>query len=141
MSIISNHPESEADSPRNVWAWGQVIFLRILAMFFLVLAIQYWMRAVGIYGDGSIRFDTMPTHWRVAISALAILHPVTALGLWGLFSWGIAVWLINLAIQVVMHVGFAGNFGSEPLLMSFHLTCFAVFVIMHIALRVTANKS
>lgn len=125
----------------EMWEFAYFAFLRVLALFFIVLTIQIWMLAIGLSSDPDLRFDTMPSHWRLVVAILGILHPVTTLGLWGLFSWGIAVWLMNIAVQLTMHLAFAGRYGYDRNLVIFHLVCFAIFVIFQLAMRFTLNKS
>ena len=115
-------------------------FLRVIALFFVVFTIQTWMRAIGISGTGDLGFDTMPNYWRLAIAALCVLHPMTALGLWGLFAWGIAVWLISIVVELTMYLGFSILFGFDPLLAYFHIAGFVIFIIFQIALRISANR-
>lgn len=117
------------------WDLANTIFLRIVAICFMVFAAQYWMQLSGISNSGIMRFDLLPSPWKVAAVTLAILHPITALGLWGLFSWGIAIWTINIAVQVLMHGFFPEVFGANVLLLVFHGVTFASFVIFQIALH------
>ncbi len=99
------------------------------------------MHAIGLMGGVGAGFDTMPVHWRWIIAIQCVLHPLTALGLWGLFSWGIAVWLINVIMQMVMYLMFSDLYGFDQTLVIFHLVTFAMFVIFQIALRFTDNKA
>ncbi len=126
---------------RPLWEFFYSAFLRVLAVFFLVATIQVWMQAIGISSDPQLRFDTMATHWRLAIAVLCVLHPITALGLWGLFSWGVVVWLIGILVQINMYLIFSNLYGSDNLLILFHLICFLIFVIFQIAMRIIDNKA
>ena len=132
--------QSSATASNSAESWHKAydIYMRALALFFVIFTIQTWMKAIGISGDAG--FDTMPTHWRLAIAALCILHPVTALGLWGLFAWGIAVWLISIFVQLAMHLAFASLYGPDQILVIFHVTSFAIFIIFQIAMRISANR-
>ncbi|MCF6321757.1 MAG: DUF6163 family protein [Rhizobiaceae bacterium] len=128
-------------SGHDLWLFGYHAFVRLIALFYIVFTIQVWMHAIGLMGQSGMGFDTMPVHWRWIIATQCVLHPLTALGLWGLFSWGIAVWLINVAIQMVMYLLFSDLFGFEQTLVIFHVVTFVMFVIFQIALRVTDNKA
>jgi hypothetical protein len=132
--------ENQAGMNRDRWKVAYHLFLRLLALFFIIFTLQSWMRAIGISGAGSPGFDTMPAYWRMAIAALCILHPVTALGLWGLFAWGIAVWLISIIVQLAMHLVFTDLYGPDQTLVIFHISSFAIFIIFHIAIRIAANR-
>ncbi len=125
----------------QIWEIAYSGFLRLLAMFFIVFTFQIWMKAIGISGDPNVHFATMEPHWRSIIAALCVLHPLTALGLWGLFSWGVAVWLLNVLIQMSMHLLFANLYGFDRNAVIFHAVCLGIFVIFQLALRITNNKS
>ena len=131
---------SQTRDSHETWKIAYHVFLRLLALFFMVMAIQVWMKAIGISGVDQVGFDTMPSHWRFVIAALCVLHPVTALGLWGLFTWGVAVWLLAVLVQLAMHLPFASLFGPSQLLVVFHATCLTVFIIFQLALRFTTNR-
>ena len=124
----------------ELWEFAYTVFLRLLALFFLALTMQVWMQAIGIAPGSETGFDKMPFHWRLAISALCVLHPLTALGLWGLFSWGIAVWLINVLTQLSMYLLFATHYGFDQMAVIFHIICLAIFAIFQLSLRFTNNK-
>ena len=134
MTQTSTTARNSAES----WHKAYDIYMRLLALFFVIFTIQTWMKAIGISGD--VGFDTMPAYWRLAIAALCILHPVTALGLWGLFAWGIAVWLISIFVQLIMHLVFTSLYGPDQILVVFHATSFVIFIIFQIAMRISANR-
>ncbi|MBL4598308.1 MAG: hypothetical protein JKY82_11915 [Rhizobiaceae bacterium] len=118
-----------------------IVFLRGVALVFVYFALQYWMRLIGIYDGPDYQFDTMAEHWRVAAAVLAVLLPITALGLWGLFSWGPVVWIFAICIEVGMHMGLPQLFGEQQMLMLFHAICLMVFLVLQVAKRFIVNKS
>jgi hypothetical protein len=125
----------------EIWEFAYNTFLRLLSIFFIIFAIQAWMKAIGISGTEAIGFDNMPVHWRFAIAALCVLHPVTALGLWCLLHWGVALWLINIFVQSSMYLVFSDLYGYEQNLIIFHICSFGIFSIFHLTLRYTTNRS
>jgi hypothetical protein len=116
------------------------IFLRVIALFLILFAIQYWMRLTGFFDGADFRFDTMQPHWRYAASALAVLFPVAALGLWGGYSWGVVVWLIAALIELLMYLWFRDLFGTQILRSLFHLSALAGLVAFRAAMWEMANK-
>lgn len=118
-----------------------VMFMRVIALFLIVFAIQYWIRLVGIQQGADYRFDTMSEHWRMAASVLAVLLPVAALGLWGGYAWGVVLWLLAAATQIGMHAWLTGLFGRGDLLVAFHLLGIAVLIAFRAAMRFMANKA
>ncbi len=124
---------------------GRVDFIflacqRIVALLLIGLAIQYWMRLIGIFEGPQFRFDTMPEHWRFAASALAVLLPATALGLWGGSTWGTVLWLVVIALELAMHTWFADLFGRADLRVIFHIASLVMLLGFAAAMRFLANK-
>jgi hypothetical protein len=116
------------------------IYLRVIALFLILFAIQYWMRLTGFFDGADFRFDTMQPHWRYAGSALAVLLPVAALGLWGGYSWGVVLWLIASLIELLMYLWFRDLFGTQILRSLFHLSALTGLVAFRAAMWKMANK-
>lgn len=115
------------------------VFPRVIAIFLLLFAVQYWTRLTGFRAGPEFRFDTMSDHWRVASASLAVLFPVAALGLWGRFSWGFVVWLLAAGGETVMHVWLTELYGRADFTVGFHLVTFVIFVVLRVAARLMAN--
>ncbi|MCB1386993.1 MAG: hypothetical protein KDJ80_13750 [Nitratireductor sp.] len=98
-----------------------VILKRLVAFFLLVFALTYWARITGIYPGGEVRFDTMPEHWRIAAPVLAVMLPVSALGLWGQFSWGTISWLLTVCAELSLFLGMPDLYGANTNVVLFHL--------------------
>ena len=122
------------------WLGICTLLLRAVSLCFVYFAIQYWMKIVGIQTGQFNRFDTMPEHWRIAVSVLAVLYPVAALGLWGLFSWGVVLWAAAIAIEVSMFVGFPHLFGEAPLLVLFHAAAFSLYIVIRLAIFIISRR-
>ena len=138
MQLVVEKPEGrEVTFVENV----RVIFLRMIALFLLIFTIQYWMRAIGLYEGPEVRFDTMQTHWQIVVAVLSVLLPVAALGLWGLFSWGVPVWIITAVVQLGMHVGFADLYGTQRLTVAFYAASLAVYVFIRVAGVAAASRA
>lgn len=104
------------------------LFMRILAIVFICYAIRYWLLMVGVL-DPEIRFDIMPNHWKVAAAFFSVFYPVAALGLWGLFRWGIVVWFLTALVELAMHVFYPQLFGTYNALIIFHLASMSAWLL------------
>ena len=113
---------------------------RVIAIFLVVFALQYWMRLIGFHDGADYRFDTMPEHWRIAAASLAVLFPMAALGLWGGFSWGIVVWVLAAGIEIVMHAWFTRLFGRADYSVGFHVATLAMFAGLALLSRYAARR-
>jgi Family of unknown function (DUF6163) len=114
--------------------------LRIVALVLLAIALQYWARLTGLYGSG-VRFDTMPQHWRLAATFLAVALPVTALGLWSGGSWGVVLWLPLVGLELLMYGWFSDLYGRDDIRIAFHLSSIVLFGCLVALERFMANRA
>ncbi len=116
------------------------LFLRIVALGFLVMALQSWGGLIG-YSDGGLRrFDQLPPHWQVASASLAVVLPVAALGLWMEAAWGAVIWVVAAGGQVAMHQLFPHWYGERSLLMMLHMVVAATYVAFRIAFLIRGRE-
>ncbi len=108
------------------------LFLRILALIFIGFAIKYWLVVVGVL-DPEIRFDTMSNHWKVASTFLSVFYPIAALGLWGLYRWGIVIWFLTASVELVMHLLYPQLYGQFEALVIFHLASMFIWLVYSVA--------
>lgn len=111
-----------------------MLFLRLVAVGSLWFALQYWAMLTGFSFNGQGRFDLLPPAWKAAYTALAVLFPVAAVGLWLLVSWGPVIWLLAAATEVAMHEVYPSIFGIDRLLVFAHGAVAVVFVLFQAAL-------
>ena len=112
------------------WEFFSVVYLRVIAVFFIFFTLRYWLQIVGFYEGDNYRFDTMPEYWKVTVAIMAVIAPLTALGLWGTFSWAYVVWAVAIVTELIMFVGYPDLFGSASLLVIFHVTSMGIYIIM-----------
>lgn len=115
-------------------------FLRFVALFLIFFTLQYWMRLTGFNDGANWRFDTMPEHWRFAAAVLAVAMPVAALGLWGRLSWGIAIWLPVISMELAMYGILDELYGSSPFRLAFHGICLALLAVFQGTLWYSARR-
>ena len=111
-----------------------MLFLRLVAVSCLWFALQYWAMLTGFTFEGRGRFDLLPPAWKAAYTALAVLFPVAAVGLWLLVSWGPVIWVIAAATEIAMHEAYPSVFGINKLLVLMHIAVAVVFVLFRIVL-------
>lgn len=131
---------TKAEIKINLFETLYRVFVRALALCLLYFAIQYWLRLIGYFDGPEYQFDTMSLHWQIACAVLAVVHPVAALGLWGLFSWGLVVWLFSAVVEIAMYTYFTELFGENRELIMFHAGCAAFIAIFLIVDRIITNK-
>ncbi len=116
------------------------LFLRLAAVGSLWFALQYWAMLTGFSFNGQGRFDLLPPAWKAAYTALAVLFPVAAVGLWLLVSWGPVIWLVAAVTEVVMHEVYPSIFGIDRMLVLLHVAIAVLFVLFRIALFIERRK-
>ncbi len=133
-----------SDSP-NVPRWTltdtlYVTFLRVMAVVCLWFALQYWAMLTGYSLGGRGRFDLLPPAWKAASTALAMMFPVAAVGLWLLAPWGAVVWVLAAATEIAMHEFYPSIFGINRLLVIAHITVAVIYVLFQAALFLQRRK-
>ena len=116
------------------------LFLRLVALGSLWFALQYWAMLTGVSFNGQGRFDLLPPAWKAAYTALAVLFPVAAVGLWLLVSWGPVIWLIAAATEIAMHEAYPSIFGIDRLLVIMHCAIGVVFVLFRLVLFIQRRR-
>ena len=130
----STHSSGEGLDTRSLSTRLYLLAIKLIGVCFLGFAVWYWAKIIGLY-DEALRFDTMQNHWKIASVSLAVLQPVVALGLWAAFPWGIAVWIIAALTEVIMFGLYDELFGTNDLLIAFHIFCAVVIISFHLLFR------
>ena len=102
--------------------------LRMPSIVLMLLAGLLFGPVLGIL-DPAVRFDTMESHWKVAATFFSVFYPIAALGLWGLFRWGIVIWFFAASFELVMHLVYPQLFGDYYSLVVFHVTSLACWLL------------
>lgn len=116
-------------------------FLRAVAVLCLAFGLFYWARLVGVHEGTVWRFDLMPMHWRVAATALAVLFPFAAVGLWLLAPWGPVIWFVCAASETVMYAGFPDRYGDRMWVVAVHASVALVYLAMRVANYIQRRRS
>jgi hypothetical protein len=110
------------------------IFMRLMAVFCFYYGLRYWVQVIGFGGEGSIRFDLMDVPLRTVSTLLAVLYPITSLGLWMGASWGLVLWVAAAGGEILMHVVWADIYGYNGMLVLSHLSASGLYALFQIAL-------
>ncbi|KAA0970247.1 hypothetical protein FPY71_06870 [Aureimonas fodinaquatilis] len=115
------------------------ILYRVVGATFFVAGIFYWICIVGIFDKELWRFDQMPFGWRLATASLAVLYPVTGLGLWLFTAWGLVLWIAVVGIDVAIYGAVPGFFGNSVMI-GLHAVALLVVLLLWLATVVTSRK-
>ncbi|MEL6966817.1 MAG: DUF6163 family protein [Pseudomonadota bacterium] len=120
-------------------------YLRVVSLVFLGLTVLVWASAVGYEGFQNVPYALPPftgqsAPQQVFIIVMAVLYPVTAVGLWSTLSWGRVVWISAILLQVVMGMLYLNPPMRADGLVFFHLTAVALYFTLALVRRVIANR-
>lgn len=114
---------------------------RLAALYCLAFGLFYWARLIGFHEGAGWRFDLMPVHWQVACTALGVLFPFAASGLWMLASWGPVIWFICAVGETVMFIGFPELFGANLPVVAVHGATALAFIVLRAILYLQMRAS
>lgn len=125
-------PDSLSPTKRSLADLLFVLFLRLAAVICLMFGVEYWAMLTGYSLGGRARFDLLALPWRVAATALSVMFPVAALGLWLTVSWGPVIWLFAAGAQVAMYTVWPEIFGQNMLVVFLHALTAIVYAVFRI---------
>lgn len=100
-------------------------FFRVLSVAYLVGAVLHFMDLL----DLRLTFSEMNPVWKVWIVFLFTADAVAAAGLWTGKIWGVVAFLVVAASQVFAYTLLSKFFGSQVLLIVFHIASLSVFFL------------
>jgi hypothetical protein len=118
-----------------------VVYLRIVACIALWFGLEFWAMLVGYSHNGLARFDLLTVPWRITTCSLAVIFPVSGLGLWMTVSWGPVIWAMGAIAQILMYGVWPKIFGENPLLITFHIIVAVVYVAFRVAIVLEKRAS
>jgi hypothetical protein len=81
----------------------------------------------------------MTTAWKMATINLAVVDLVAAVGLWQRVAWGNVIWVYAALFEVAMHTVFVATFGTDYLVVAFHVFTIGGFVALNLIARRAAQ--
>jgi len=134
-------PDSLPQPPRALADILYMVFLRLVALSCFWFGLQYWAMLTGYSLNGHGRFDMLNLPWRVAGTALAVVFPVAALGLWIGVSWGAVMWVIGAGAQIAMYKVWPDIYGSNALVPVMHGIVATVYILFQVAFWLDARQN
>lgn len=135
-----NAPTAPMPWRERVWDLseaGRTALLRLVGLAYVVFTVLVWGLVMGIDMPG-IRAEISGSAVTLAV-VLAVLCPVTALGLWSLAAWGQVMWAVTMAVHVAAVLN-GWTLSAQPgMLLAFHVACVTTFAVAVLA-RLVANK-
>lgn len=141
--------EPEAAPPRqgllarlDAWPWPRlmVAFLRVNAAVWLATGLGHWGRIVGYMPVADGGFAGQSIDWQSTTVFYGVIDLVVAVGLWIATAWGVAVWILAIACQVLTHGALAEIFGERPFRLPFYIASLVVYAVMLFMARRQAKR-
>ena len=124
---------------RDLAEAARVTLLRLVGLAYIAFSILVWGQLLGV----SMPFMRDPTlvegPVRAVAVVLAVMGPVTAVGLWSLASWGQVVWAMTMAVHTLCVMRGWPVSQAPGVVLAFHLACLAAFALAVLA-RLVANE-
>ncbi|WP_395667117.1 DUF6163 family protein [Methylocella sp.] len=89
--------ESRGEQERSHWALALVLFMRALAVVWMVQGLSSW---AAILTPSEPIFETFGVSFAVATAFFAVLDLVASVGLWLATPWGGVLWLLSAIAQI-----------------------------------------
>jgi hypothetical protein len=134
---VSRRPALQPTATEAIFVW----FMRIVAVYCLFFGALYWIRLIGFYPGELFRFDLMPVHWQIAASALAVLFPFAAAGLWMLAPWAPVIWVLCAGTEIVMYAGFPQYFGERWSIVSSHIAVALFYIVLRARMHLKKRRA
>jgi hypothetical protein len=97
------------------------LYGRVMSGLLMLLGLFHWAVILGIVAGSGGMFEEMSTPWKMATINLAVVDLVAAVGLWQRVAWGNVLWIYAALFEVAMHTAFTGTFGTDFLVVGFHV--------------------
>lgn len=111
-------------------------FLVLVTLVCIFGAVTYWAQLMGLSYNGTLRFDIAPLHWKIVQVIMALLLPLTALGIWFRNSFGLWGWVLVTIFQFMMHGPMIDRYGENQL----HLIVSAGIIVLFLIFRFAFYK-
>jgi hypothetical protein len=101
-----------------------------LSVVMLLFGLRQWAIILGVMQGAGGPFEEMTTAWGIVTIHMAIVDLVAAVGLWLRVAGGKVVWVYSAVFEVTLHTLFIGTFGTNWLVVAFHVVTLAVFFLL-----------
>ena len=106
-----------------------------LSVVMMLMGLRQWAVIIGMIPGPTGTFQDMTTAWAVVTVHIAVVDVIVSVGLWNQAAWGKVLWVYAALFEVAIHTVFARAFGSDWLLVGFHLVTLAVFGLLTVLAR------
>ncbi|MCB5176860.1 MULTISPECIES: DUF6163 family protein [Microvirga] len=127
---ISDRIEERPATPRAVrWNLALTVFMRILAIFWIMKGLSAWAVILGIWTPVG-QFEIRSTGYQATIIYFALIDLIAAVGLWMASTWGGIMWLLAIMSHLILAAFFPGIVQANTAVM----IAFVAFIVTYLAL-------
>ncbi len=119
----------ESGAAGEATRWGQLLtlFMRIMALFWLLQGIMQWRL---VLTASQPIFDELPTNAAIAVVFFAVLDLIAGVGLWLATPWGGVLWLLIASAQIFVTLSLPGFFAGGYWLIALDLVLIGVYFVL-----------
>lgn len=118
----------KGDPAGRRWTWRLHLFVRALAVAEFAKGLFHWVALLGVGASGQPFAAGDPMAWRVATVVFAVADLVAAVGLWLGAAWGVVMWLLAAAGQILFGVIAPGVVGGEWVIAAVEAVAMVVYL-------------
>lgn len=120
----------ERDSPR----WGLLLiwFMRLTAVFWLMLGLYYWAVILGRFDLAGTAFPSLGLSRQTAVVFFATLDLIAAVGLWLTTPWGGVVWLLTALAEIALAATLTRIEGAQTLALGVNGALVGIYFVLNI---------
>ncbi|MCB1502371.1 MAG: hypothetical protein KDK07_21755 [Bauldia sp.] len=116
------------------------LYGRVMSGLLMLLGLFQWAVILGVVPGAGRMFEEMVTPWKMATINLAVVYLVASVGLWQRAAWGNVLWIYVALFEVAMHTVFISTYGSDVLIVAFHVVTVGGFLVLSFLARRVAAK-
>lgn len=100
--------------------------MKVLAVLYFVGGILHVMDIF----DLRLKFSEMDSVWKIWIVYLCAFDLMASIGLWKTRAWGVYLFLLIPASQLIAYIAFKSFFGEQRELVLFHILTLTMFFVL-----------
>lgn len=119
--------ESNANGEATRWGRLLTLFMRIMALFWLLQGVMQWHF---VLAASRPIFDDIPAASAAAVVFFAVLDLIAGVGLWLATPWGGVLWLLIASAQIFVTISLPGFFAGGYWLIALDLVLIGFYFVL-----------
>jgi hypothetical protein len=127
---ISDRIEERPAVPRaRRWTFALTLFMRILAILWIMKGLSAWAVILGIWTPAG-QFEMRSTGYQATIIYFALIDLIAAVGLWMASTWGGIMWLLAIMSHLILAAFFPGIVPTSSVTMATFVALILAYLVL-----------